>query len=57
MKLRSCVLFVLVGILAVGFVELLLSSTSYGDRLEAFDSVIPLVSAGMAWVFSERLGS
>ena len=57
MKLRSCVLFVLVGILAVGFVELLLSSTSYGDRLEAFDSIIPLVSAGMAWVFSERLGS
>ena len=57
MKTRSVVLFFLVGIMAFGFVELVLSSSSYGERLETFDSIIPLASAGLAWVFSERLGS
>ena len=54
MKTRTFVLMMLTGLVTALAVELAIHATTFGESLEAFDTAIPVVSIGLAWLFSGK---
>ena len=50
-KTKALILIILVGLVSALAVELSVTATNFGQSLEAFDTVIPVVSIGLAWLF------
>ena len=50
-RTQTLVLIILVGMVTALAVELSIHATGFGESLEAFDTVIPVASIGLAWLF------
>ena len=57
MKTRTIVLIILTGMVVALAVELTIKATSFGESLEAFDTVLPVVTMGLVWLFSGQKSS
>ena len=54
MRTRTLVLVILVGMIAAAGVELILHAASFGEELEAFDTIFAVASIGLIWLFKKE---